>query len=164
VGESPVVKIELKRADAAELVRADPFLAGCELARALQGRLGEVLAQAVVRRYPDRMVVYQQNDSGHSLYLVLAGEVRLLGRKLADGVELGSATRGQVLGEGEALLGAATRRTSAVAHGVADLAEVPRAALLVDGRLPAALQRFLERVGQERARTLDEMTDFLDRW
>jgi CRP-like cAMP-binding protein len=164
LSESPVVRIELKRADAAELVRGDPFLAGCELARALQGRLDEVLAQAVVRRYPDRMVVFQQNESGNSLYLVLAGEVRLLGRKQADGVELGSATRGQVLGEGEALAGAMTRRTSAVAHGVADLAEVPRAALLVDGRLPASLQRCLERVGQERARTLDEMTDFLDRW
>jgi CRP-like cAMP-binding protein len=164
LGESPVVKIELKRADAAELVRGDPFLAGCELARALEGRLDQVLGQAVVRRYPDRMVVFQQNEPGDSLYLVLAGEVRLLGRKQTDGVELGSAGRGQLLGEGEALAGVATRRTSAVARGVADLAEVPRAALLVNGRLPGPLQRCLERVGQERARRLDEMTDFLDRW
>jgi CRP-like cAMP-binding protein len=164
VSETPVVRVELKRADASDLVRGDQLLAACDLAVALQGRLSEVLSQAVVRRYPDRTVVFQQNESGNSLFLVLAGEVRLVGRKQADGVELGLAGKGQVLGEGEALDGAATRRSSAVAHGVADLAEIPRTALLVKGRLSPLLLGTLERVRQERSRTLDEMTDFLDRW
>lgn len=164
MSETPVVRVELKHADAAELVRQDPSLAGCELAGALEERRDEVLARAVVRRYPDGTVVFQQNESGCSLFLVLEGEVRMSGRKQADGVDLGLATKGQVLGEGEALTGAATRRSSAVAQGVADLAEIPREALLEGGRLPRPLQRWLEEVRQQRARTLDEMTDFLDRW
>jgi CRP-like cAMP-binding protein len=164
VSETPVVKVELKRADAAELVKQDRLLAGSELARALKDSRDAVLGQAVVRRYPDRMVVFQQNDSGDSLFLVLEGEVRLMGRKQADGVELGMASKGQLLGEGEALEGAALRSTSAVAHGVADLAEIPRTALLTEGRLPPAVRACLERVRQERASKLDEMTAFLDRW
>lgn len=162
--ETPVVKVELKRADAAELVRRDPILAGCPLALALEDRLDQVLGQAVVRRYPDGAVVFQQNESGSSLFLVLEGEVRLSGRKQSDGVDLGLASKGQVLGEEEALAGAVSRHGSAVAQGVADLAEIPRAALLERGRLSPALQGCLEEVRRARARTLDEMTAFLDRW
>jgi CRP-like cAMP-binding protein len=164
LSETPVVKVELKRADAAELVRLDRLLLASDLVRSLGARVDEVLAQAVVQRYPDRMVVFQQNESGSSLYLVLAGEIRLVGRKLTDGVDLGLATKGQVLGEGEVLEGAATRRSSAVALGVADLAEIPRSALLQRGALPPMVKATLERVRAQRARTLDEMTDFLDRW
>lgn len=161
---TPVVKVELKRADAFELIQSDKVLSASRLVASLGASLKQVLAQAVVRRYPDKVVIYQQGELGSGLLFVLGGEVRLFARKDRDAVELGVVHKGDVLGEGEVLTGDAQRRSSAVAQGPVDLAELPRDSLLVNGALPPELQRELEAVHASRSAALDEMTDFLNRW
>lgn len=161
---TPVVKVQLRRADAHELIRADKVLTASPVVVALGAALQGVLAKAVVRRYPDKVVIFQQGDPGSGLLLVLQGDVRLFARKEADTVELGTVHKGEVLGESEVLSGEPVRRSSAVAQGVVDLAELPREALLVNGALPTRLAQELEAIHQARVRALDEMTDFLNRW
>jgi CRP-like cAMP-binding protein len=159
-----VVRVELKRANAVDLVRADQVLAGCALVSSLGARANEVLARGVVRRCPDKVVIFQKGDAGGGLLLVLSGEVRLIGRKGPDQVELGTARRGEVFGEAEVLSGKPERGCSAVAHGSVDFVDLPREALLLSGTLPQPIARVLEAVSRSRTAQLDEMADFLNRW
>ncbi|MEW5738315.1 MAG: cyclic nucleotide-binding domain-containing protein [Myxococcota bacterium] len=161
---TPVVKVELRRADAWELIRQDKVLSTSRVVTALGPGLQAILAKAVVRRYPDKVVIFQQGEGGSGLFLVLQGDVRLFARKQTDAVELGMVHKGEVLGEGEVLSGETVRRASAVAQGAVDLAELPREALLVNGALPKGLAQVLKAIHEARAQALDEMTDFLNRW
>jgi CRP-like cAMP-binding protein len=159
-----VVKIALKRADIGALVSADEALRTSGFVKAL-GRLSDsVLKQGTARRYPDRTVLFQQGDSGNSLFFVLRGEVRMSGRKGTDVVELGSAVLGDVFGEVEVLSGEASRNSSAVAQGEVDVAEFPRASFLQQGRVVREVLMFLQPIQQSRQKALHEMTDFLNRW
>ena len=159
-----VVRVELKRASAVDLVRADKVLSGCAFVASLGARANEVLGKGVVRRSPDKVVIFQKGDAGGALLLVLAGEVRLLGRKGPDQVDLGSARRGDVFGETEVTAGTSVRSCSAVAHGTVDFVELPREALLLSGTLPRPISQVLEAVTRSRTAQLDEMADFLNRW
>ena len=161
---TPLLRLELKRADAAELVSSDRTLAGSAFVRALGSRASEVLAKGTVRRYPDRVIVFQQNDEGTSLFLVLAGEARLYARKHSDTVELGVAHKGDVLGEAEVLSGCCSRQSSVIAQGQLDLVELSREALMPGRALTSALQAALGEIHRDRSAKLDEMTDFLNRW
>lgn len=161
---TPVVKVELKRADAFELIHADKVLSASAVVKALGHSLKAVLASASVRRYPDKVVIFQQGEAGSGLYFVLKGDVRLFARKQTDAVELGMVHRGDVLGEGEVLTGLPLRKASAVAQGAVDLVEIPRDSLLVHGHLLPALKHVLDQVHAARSQALDEMTDFLNRW
>lgn len=161
---TPVVKVELKRADAFELVKSDKVLSASRVVTAMGATLQAVMSKAIVRRYPDKVVVFQQGEPGSALFLVLSGEVRLFARKQTDAVELGTVRKGEVLGEAEVLSGEATRRSSAVTQGPVDLAELPREALLVNGQLTHNVAQALQAVHDARAQALDEMTDFLNRW
>ena len=160
----PVVKVELKRANAAQLVASKPELNGAPLIKALGPAGPSVLSGAVIRRFPDKMVLMQQGEPGGSLFFVLAGDVRLFARRDTDSAELGVAKTGDVLGEGEVLAGQGGRRCSAVAQGQVDVLELPREAFLVGGTLPLALVALLEAVKHRRMKALDEMSDFLNRW
>lgn len=161
---TPILRLDLKRADAAELVKGDRALLNCPFVRALGSSSTDVLGKGVVRRYPDKVVVFQQNDPGGSLFLVLAGEARLFARKHTDTVELGFVHKGDVLGEGEFLSGCGVRSASAVACGQLDLVEFTKEALSSGAGLPAALHRTLGEVATNRTAKLDEMADFLNRW
>lgn len=161
---TPVVKVGLKRANAAELVAGNPALASSPFIAALGTSAPGVLSAAVIRRYPDKVVLMQQGEAGQSLLFVLSGDVRLFARRDADSAELGVAHGGEVLGEGEVLAGEGGRRCSAVAQGQVEVCELPRAALLSEGRVPPALARMLAGVQQQRLKALDEMSDFLNRW
>lgn len=158
----PVVKVELKRANALELIAANPDLAGAPLIKAL-GKSSRALTGAVIRRFSDKAVLMQQGEAERSLFFVLAGDVRLFARRDTDSAELGVAHVGDVLGEGEVLT-EGKRRCSAVAQGQVDVLELPHAALLVDGKLQPALVTMLEAVKKRRMKALDEMSDFLNRW
>lgn len=160
----PVVKVELKRADAAELVASHPLLAGSALMKALGPSRATLLSCAIIRRFPDKVVLMQQGEAGQSLFFVLAGDVRLFARRDTDSAELGVAHAGDVLGEGEVLRGEGGRRCSAVAQGQVEVLELARAALLVDGKLPAPVVAMLKDVERGRMKALDEMSDFLNRW
>lgn len=160
----PVVKVELKRADAVELIASKPELSGAPLMKALGPGAKELLASAVLRRFPDKVVLMQQGEEGVSLFFVLAGDVRLFARRDTDSAELGVVHQGEVLGEVEVLSGEGKRRCSAVAQGQVDVLELPRAVLLIDGKLPPRLLTLLEAVKKGRMKALDEMSDFLNRW
>lgn len=161
---TPVVRVELKRADPAELVAGRPELAGAPLVKALGAAASALLKQAVIRRFPDKVVLMQQGEEGQSLFFVMSGDVRVFARRDADSAELGVVKTGEVLGEGEVLAGAGGRRCSAVAMGQVDVLELPRSALLIDGQLPPSLAALLKNVQSGRMKALDEMSDFLNRW
>ncbi len=161
---TPVVKVSLQRADPVELVRTAPLLKACPLVKALGARVEDVLKRAVARRYADKVVLFQQGDTGSSLLFVLGGEVRLFARRDRDAVELGVARAGEVLGEAEVLAGGAARAMSAVAQGPVDVAELPREVLLVGGAVPRELAAVLEAARAARAKLLDDLTDFMNRW
>lgn len=161
---TPVVKLDLKRADAAELIGTDPVLAASPFARAVGAELKRASEKAVIRRFPDKVVLMQQGDTGQSLFFVLKGDVRLFARKGGDTVELGTAHRGEVLGEAEVLDGTSARSCTAVAHGEVDAVEMPREALLRAGALLPAVAAHLAEVRARREKALDELTDFLNRW
>lgn len=163
-GATPVVKVALKRADPAELVLSRKELAAAPLVRALGAAAAAVLRQGTLRRLPDRGVVTQQGELGDSLFFVLAGDVRLFARRDRDNAELGVAHPGELFGEGELLAGAGGRRANAVAQGVVDVLELPRAALLQNGKLPPGLAALLQDVQARRTKALDELSDFLNRW
>jgi len=161
---TPLVKVELKRADAALLIASKPELSGAPLIQALGNEGKALLSTAVLRRFPDKGVLMQQGEAGGSLFFVLAGDVRLFARRDTDSAELGVVQTGAVLGEGEVLSGEGKRRCSAVAQGQVDVLELSRAALLIDGQLPLRLVAMLETVTKGRMKALDEMSDFLNRW
>ena len=160
----PVVKVELKRADAVDLVASNPALSGSAFMKALGARSRALLSAGVLRRFPDKVVLMQQGEAGRSLFFVLAGDVRLFARRDTDSAELGVVHSGEVLGEGEVLSGEDKRRCSAVAQGQVDVLELSREALLIDGKLPQPLVALLEAVKKGRMKALDEMSDFLNRW
>lgn len=159
----PVVKVALQRADVAALLKADPELATAPVVRALLLR-PEVFAVAVLRRFQDGAVLWQQGDEGQSLGLVMNGHAHLTARRDTDRAELGVAGKGDVVGESEVLNDARKRALTVVAKGPVEVLELPRAALLLHGALPGPLARELQRVQAQRARALDDMSDFLNRW
>lgn len=165
MSQSPVVKVELVRADVTGRVAQDPVLAGTRLVKTLGPRWRDVLKQGQAKRAADRAVIFQQGDQGASLVFVLSGHVRLFARRDTDTVELGLAHTGDVVGEGEALAGRGPRAMSAVASGVVELLEVERAHLFSLGQpVGRALEQWLGEVKAHRLKALDEMTDFLNRW
>lgn len=157
---TPVVKVELKRMSVSELVSGDAVLASAPVVKLLGVPL---LAKGTLRRYPDKVVLMQQGEEGDSLFVVMAGDVRLFARRDRDSVELGLVHRGDVIGAGEARTGGG-RRCSAVAQGQVDVVELPRALLAPGGTLTPALATFLEQLERRRNAALDEMSDFLNRW
>ncbi len=159
-----MVKLALKRADIGDLVRGDVGLCSTPFVKAIGSRVDAVLKLGVARRYPNRSVLFQQGDSGNSLFFVLRGDVRLSGRKGADMVELGNATRGDVVGEAEVLSGETLRLSSAVAQGEVEAVEVPREALVEKGGLIREVAAFLRPIKEARLSALSEMTDFMNRW
>ncbi len=159
-----VVRVALKRADLWELVQGDPVLAENPFVRALGPLAEKVMRQGVGLRYPAQSVLFQQGDASTSLFFVIRGEVRLSGRSGNDLVELGNVTRGEVCGETEILTGGPLRACSAVAHGEAAVAELPREALMHDGKLLKGLAEFLGPIQTARSAALSEMTDFMNRW
>jgi CRP-like cAMP-binding protein len=158
------VKVELKKADPAEVVASRRELMATPFLRALGAQATPTLQQGTLRRYPDKAVLMQQNEEGQSLFFVLNGDVRLFARRDKDSAELGVAHAGEVLGEAEVLSGAAKRACSAVAQGPVDVLELPREALLSNGKLPQGLAALLGDVQTKRTKALDEMSDFLNRW
>ena len=161
---SQVTKLALKRAEVGDLVMADEALRAAPFIKALGAKHQDLLLHGTARRYPHNAVLFQQGDSGASLFFVLKGEVRLSARKGPDSVELGTATRGEVFGEAEILSGETLRTSFAVAQTDVDAAEFPREAFLESGRLLHELATFLGPIKAARQTALLEMTDFLNRW
>ena len=125
-----VLRVELKRADALELLAQDEVLRVAPVGRALLSS-PELLQRGVLRRHLPGGVLWQPGDEGQSLLVVLSGLVRLYGRRDADLTEVDVAGKGDVLGENEVLSGQLRRSCAAVTPEGAEVLELPREALLV---------------------------------
>ncbi|MGV3623425.1 MAG: cyclic nucleotide-binding domain-containing protein [Archangium sp.] len=151
---TPVVRVELKRANAAEVVASDVELRELPVVKALgAGRL----AEAVLRRFAPQSVLWQQGDEGQSLLLVVAGAARVLARRDKDNAEIATARKGEVLGESE-WLHVTRRKYSVVAQQQLDVIE------LMPSDIGPELKAELLAVEAIRGKALDELSDFLNRW
>lgn len=157
------IRVELKRADVAELVLKHELLRACPLVVALGDRAAAILGTGVGRRYPEGTTIFHQGQAGDSVFLVLRGEVRLTRSQDQAPVELGVAGQGDVFGESE-LLAPKERACSAYAGNDVDAVELSRAKLLQRGQLPMELHAFLTDVQTQRRKAQDELSQFLDRW
>lgn len=165
MSETPVVKVELQRADVTGRVSREPRLSDSVLVKTLGSDWERVLRAGQAKRAAARAVIFQQQDPGDTLLFVLSGTVRLFARKATDTVELGIAHAGDVVGEAEALAGQGRRAMSAVANEIVEFVELPRAALFGAGpKTTQALEKWLKALHAERLKALDEMTDFFNRW
>ncbi len=162
---SQVARIGLKRMGVTEFVLRDAVLRGSGLLKGLDNPVAEqLLAQAVGRRFQDGAILFQQGESGQSLFLVLAGEACIQAVRGGQSVEVATVRKGDVLGEAEWVTKAQQRTQSAVARGVVDVAEVPVAALDEAARAAPALADWLRALHAQRQSAGDEMSDFLNRW
>ena len=162
-----VVRIELKRADAAELVRADAVLKACEFVSALGANAEAVLRLGTPVRVAAKGTLFVQGKPGHSVFFVLRGNVRLVARNEGsdDVFDVGDAHAGGFVGEAEVLSGGGVRAFSAVADTAVEALELPRVSLTsARGELGAQLKALLEQAQKKRAASLNEMNDFLNRW
>ncbi len=159
-----VLKLELKPVDACELVRHDELLSRAELVRALGADAFDVLALGFARRVPADTELFREAQAGDSLYLVLKGEVELVRGDGSGAIEVGSVTKGGFFGEGELLDGSGKRHLTAHTRDPVEVLELPRAAFTAPLKKHPELEALLARVRDERARTQDELSDFLDRW
>ncbi len=161
---TPVLKVEVRRADVVQLVMDDELLRRSALVRAMADDAKAVLKMGTGRRYRNQATVFAQADPGASLFLVLNGEARLFARNGADTVELGAAGKGDVFGEDGVLGESPVRTFSAVALGEVDAVELPREAIIKCGSERPALLSYLDEVRVKRQKARDELSDFLGRW
>ncbi len=165
---TPITRIELKRADVAELVKKDAMLSACPFVGALGPTAEAVLRSGTALRYPATAALFQQGQPGHSVFFVLRGDVRLVTHPdpdTDDDIELGQVLAGQFIGEAEVLEGGAMRTFSAIAVDVAEVVEFSRASLTsTQGVLAVGLKRLFEQSRAQRRASFDELTAFFNRW
>ena len=160
-----LTRMSLKRLDASELVMGDELLRSSALVKMLGGETARaLLRQAITRRYADNVAVYKQAQTGDSLFLIVRGQARLFAQLGSDTVELGSAVKGELIGESELLAASVERSSSAVAFGELDAVELPKAEFSNRVEGCARLFDYLRELNQRRRATSDEMADFLKRW
>lgn len=144
---------------------SDEKLRGCPFIATLGDSRARVLLKAgLPMRFPGKVPVFREMDSGDSLFLVLRGEARLFAKSQSDSVELAAAGKGEFFGEADVLAQSGKRSGSAVAAGELDVLELPKDAVRQAISDCPPLGKLLAQVGEQRSRTLKEMTDFLSRW
>ena len=161
---TPLVRVGLKRIAVAELIAGDPLLHEARLLAGLNAAQRAPLFEAGrVRRFGHQALLFEQGHPGGELMMVARGQVRLVARHKKESVELGTAQKGDVVGEG-GLLGESAPACSAVAEGEVDAIEFPRASLerLISGHAP--MKKYLVELREARRAALEEMASFLGRW
>ena len=161
---TPVTRVELKRADIGEMVMSDELLRSAPVVRAMGEGAKALIKAGLGRRYPDKVPVFRQAETGDSLFLVLKGEARLFAVSGEDTVEVGSAGKGEVFGEDEILNGKGVRSLSAIAAGELHAVELPYRAVFDCGRERPNLNLYLKELHARRRAARDEIAAFLDRW
>ena len=141
------------------------LLRSCGLVRALGVlNLKTMLARATGRRFRDGAPVFQRQEPGNSLFLVMRGEVRLLSREGGESVEPGAARKGDVFGEGGLVEGLAARESSAIAIGELDVVELDPQSLAASMAASPEVMTYLRGIRARRQSASTEMADFLKRW
>lgn len=162
-----LARIELKRADPAELVKQSVALAVSPFVTALGRHADAVLRAGLALRYPASAPLFEQGQPGQSVFFVLKGEVRLSMRQLGavTSSELGSIHPGEFVGETEVLSERSVRSFSALANGPVEVVELTRVSLAsLKGDLGAPLRNLFEEAQAKRRTSFDELNDFLSRW
>lgn len=161
---SGVIRIELKRADAVQLISENAVLKGSAFVLALSA---EELRLGTPLRFGSKSSLFQQGHPGHSVFFIIRGDVRLAARNEGsdDTFELGWVHAGEFVGEAEVLSGGGTRAFSALTDQPVEAIEFARGALTSkQGELAAGLVALFEQARKRRQASLDEMNDFLNRW
>lgn len=163
--QTPVARVELRRASLLDIVRGDDVLRTCALLRSLPREiLQALLEQGTARRFGDQAGVFQQGDAGSGLFLVLKGEARLVAHERGEAVEFSSARKGEVFGEAELFSAGATRGCSVVALGELDVVELPKRAVMALGREHPSVLELLRALDAQRRVARAEMSEFMGRW
>ncbi len=76
---SGVIRIELKRADAAQLINENAVLKGSAFISALSP---EALRLGTPLRFGSKSSLFQQGQPGHSVFFIIRGDVRLASRSI----------------------------------------------------------------------------------
>jgi CRP-like cAMP-binding protein len=121
-----------------------PFLSDLE-----REPLLAVLRSLEVRRLRDGEVVTRQGQPGDALYLLAAGEVRVVVEETGSEREVARLFEGTLFGE-MALVTGQPRSASVVAAGHADVLEVSRAALARATAAQPVVREVLDRFARER--------------
>lgn len=160
-----VARARLAKADVKALIEADPLLRVTPFMAALAkaGLLEEVGALPALRAAPGHAIALE-GEASRSLFLVLAGEVRLRAGRGPEALEIGAAGRGEFFGEAEALRGGARRHSAIAGRTGAAIAEVPEALLTARVAKSFDVRRLLEDVLRAREQANRELDDFLGRW
>jgi len=157
----PVVRLELKHVNLKDLVQMDELLGTAPLFRAAGPEgMRRLIDTATPRRLTDGQHVYREGDGTNSLFLVLRGEVTL-GRESAV---VATVRKGEFFGEAEVLAPKARRGCTATATGAADVAEFSIAEVAAVVQKQVAVLALLRDTRDHRAKTGDELNDFLNRW
>ena len=162
---TPIVKLELKRVDLQEWVKIDEMLGLAPLFSAMgPASTSLLLSKASTRRFQPGEPVFREGTPGNSLFMILRGEVTL-GRGEGDkAVEICTARKGDFFGEGEVLGPEVNRSYSASAVVQADLAEFGYADIYAMCKKHFQVYGLLRETRDARAKTNDDLNDFLDRW
>ncbi len=143
----------------------DPELRRCPLVRLCgQDSLRVALSQVTGRRHPDGGRVFVEGEDGDSLFLLLKGEARLITTVSGAGIQVGTARKGDVVGEGEALGRAAGRSCTVQAVGELEVLEFPAAQVRRFAPVGTPLHDWLVSLATAREAARAEATDFFNRW
>lgn len=143
----------------------DPELRRCLLVRLCpEDALRVALAQVTGRRHPDGGRVFVEGEGGDSLFLLLKGEARLITTVSGAGIHVGTAGKGDVVGEGEALRGAAGRACTVQAVGDLEVLEFSGAQVRRLAPVGTPLHDWLVSLASARDAARAEATDFFNRW
>lgn len=160
-----VARARLARAEVRTLLETDPVLRVTPFMTALAkaGLLDAVGELPALRAAPGHGIALE-GEASRSLFLVLAGEVRLRAGRGPEALEIGAAARGEFFGEAEALRGGPRRHSAIAGRLGAAIAELPEP--FVTARIAKAfdVRRLLEDVLRAREQAGRELDDFLGRW
>ena len=162
--KTELTRLALQRADVATLLDGDEALAAAPVFAALEeAGLAAEVRKVDAYRVPAGTAIVTEGEAGRSLFLVLAGEVRIRVGRGKELVEIATAAKGEFFGEWELLRGG-PRRFSAVAGSGTAVAEVPHELLGTPAARSFELRRVLEQALAAREQARRDLDDFLSRW
>jgi len=161
----PVTRVELKRVGIADFIQADEQLRDCGLLQDLAPEVAAtLLASALGRRFADAGLVFQAQDRGQAVFLVLSGEARVTTVRDGTAVQVALARKGDCFGEDGLATRQAVRSLTATAVGSLDVAEFPASAVVAAVASSRRTRDYLMGLHERRRALQEEMTDFLNRW
>ncbi len=162
---TPVLRLGLKRVQLDERVLGDAELRTAPFFRVLgDDAIRTLLSQGAGKRFADQARAFVEGEPGSTLVLVLKGELRLFVGTGEAALEVCTARKGDVVGEGEVLGASSSRGQTAQAGGDVEVLEFSREAVAALIRSVPALGTYLNELHSSRKAAGADLADFLNRW